>query len=107
MAKFMVLYSGGGGMEASEEEQQRIMAEWGAWYERMGESIMDGGDPFGASKNITGTGSIGDGPLGSTPATGYTIIAADSLDAAAQACADHPHISHGGQVQVFETIDMS
>jgi hypothetical protein len=40
------------------------------------------------------------------PATGYTLIEADSLDAAADLCADHPHIGHGGQVQVFTCIDM-
>ena len=32
---------------------------------------------------------------------------ADSLDAAAKACEDHPHISHGGQVQVYTCVDMS
>jgi len=107
MAKFAVIYSGGSGMGASPEEQQRIMGEWGAWYQKKGAAIVDGGDPFGPSKNISGGGVIADGPLGDTPATGYTIINADSLDAAASACADHPHLNHGGQVQVFETIDMS
>lgn len=106
MAKFVVIYSGGMGMSASEEEQQRIMGEWGAWYGKMGESIVDGGNPFGASKNIASAGAAAaDGP-GATPATGYTIINADSLDAATAACADHPHLNHGGQVQVFEAIDM-
>lgn len=106
MANYMVIYSGGGGMGASEEEQQQIMAEWGAWYGKMGERVVDGGAPFGASKNLTTNGSVSDGPLGDTPATGYTVISADSLEDAAQACADHPHLTHGGQVQVFETIDM-
>lgn len=106
MAKFVVLYSGGDGMGESEEVQQQIMAEWGAWYGKMGDSIADGGDPFGASKSLTGAGQMQDGPAG-TPATGYTIINADSLDAAAKACADHPHLHHGGQVHVFETIDMT
>lgn len=105
MANYVLIYTGGGGMGASEEEQQKIMAEWGVWYGKMGASIVDGGAPFGASKNLT-TDGVGDGPLGDTPATGYTVITADSLDAAAKACEDHPHVSHGGQVQVFETIDM-
>ena len=106
MAKFVVIYSGGSGMAATPEEQERIMAEWGAWYGKLGPAIIDGGNPFGASKSIPGAGAAAvDGP-GSTPATGYTIITADSLDAAAAACADHPHLSQGGQVQVFETIDM-
>ncbi|MEC7519855.1 MAG: hypothetical protein VYE22_08315 [Myxococcota bacterium] len=105
--KFMVIYSGGMGMAASEEEQQKIMAEWGAWYGKMGPSIVDGGNPFAQSKHLKATGKIQDGPLGDHPATGYTIITADSLDDAAKKCAEHPHLGHGGQVQIFETIDMS
>jgi hypothetical protein len=107
MAKFVLIYTGGGGMSAAPEERDQIMAAWGAWYGRMGSAIVDGGAPFGASKHLKTTGSVEDGPLGSAPATGYTIIDAESLDAAAAACAEHPHLSHGGQVQVFQYIDMS
>jgi len=39
-------------------------------------------------------------------ATGYTVISADSLDAAAAACSAHPQLNHGGQVGVFEYINM-
>lgn len=105
MSRYLLLYTGGGGMEADPEEQQKIMEEWGAWYGKLGEAVVDGGAPFGASKNLTGNG-VGDGPLGDTPATGYTVIEASSLDAAADASKDHPHLDHGGQVQVFECIDM-
>ncbi len=104
MANFVVLYSGGMGMAASEEEQQQIMAEWGAWYGKLGESIVDGGNPFGGSKSFTASG--GDAVDGTLGATGYTIIDADSLDAAAAACADHPHLNHGGQVHVYETFSV-
>ena len=106
MAKFVIIYSGGSGMAATPEERERIMGEWGAWYGRQGPAITDGGNAFGASRSIAGAGAAAaDGP-GTVPATGYTIIEADSLDAAAAACADHPHLRHGGQVSVFETIDM-
>lgn len=106
MAKYMLLYTGGMGMAASPEEQEKIMAEWGAWYGKMGEAVVDGGAPFGESKHLAGNG-VAEGPLGDTPATGYTVIEADSIDAAAAACEGHPHLSHGGQVQVFSCIDMS
>ena len=106
MAQYMVLYTGGMGMAADPETQQKIMAEWGAWYEKMGAAIVDGGAPFADSKHLAGNG-IQDGPLGDTPATGYTVINADSLDAAAKACEDHPHLNYEGQVQVFTCIDMS
>jgi hypothetical protein len=101
----MVIYTGGMGMAATPEEQQKIMAEWGAWYGKMGAAIVDGGNPFGDAKSLKGSG-IEDGPLGDMPATGYTVIDADSLDAAVAACVDHPHLNHGGQVQVFTCIDM-
>lgn len=106
MARFLLLYTGGMGMGASPEMQQKIMADWGAWYGKLGAAIVDGGAPFGEAKHLTGSGA-GDGALGERPATGYTVIEADSLDAAAAACADHPHVSHGGEVQVFTCIDMS
>lgn len=106
MAKYMVLYTGGMGMAATPEEQQRIMAEWGAWYEAMGTAIIDGGAPFADSKTIKGA-HIEDGPLWDNPATGYTVLEAESLDAAAAKCKDHPHLNHGGQVQVYTCIDMS
>lgn len=105
MGKYMVIYTGGGGMGASPEEQERIMGEWGMWYGQVGAAIVDGGSPFGDAKHLAGAG-VEDGPLGDMPATGYTIIEADSLEAAAAKCSDHPHIGHGGQVQVFTCIDM-
>ena len=106
MSKFVLVYSGGMGMAAEPELQQQIMADWGAWYGKVGASIVDGGAPFGESKHLTGEG-VGDGPLGDTPATGYTIVEADSLDGAAAMCEDHPHIKHGGQVTVYTWIDMT
>ncbi|MBW2255209.1 MAG: hypothetical protein JRI25_11495 [Deltaproteobacteria bacterium] len=105
MAKFVLIYTGGMGMDAAPEEKQKIMAEWGAWYGKMDASIVDGGAPFAASKRLEGNG-IEDGSLWDTPPTGYTVIAADSLDDAAAACEDHPHLNHGGQVQVIACIDI-
>lgn len=106
MAKFVLIYSGGGGMSASPEEREKIMGEWGAWYGKMGANIADGGAPFGQAKNVTADG-VGDGALGDTPATGYTIITADDIDGATAACDGHPHIKHGGAISVHEWIDMS
>jgi hypothetical protein len=105
MANYMVLYTGGMGMAASPEEQEKIRAEWGAWYGKLGATVVDGGAPFGDSKHLKGNG-VEDGSLHGNPATGYTVIEADSLDAAAAACADHPHLTHGGQVEIFTCIDM-
>ena len=104
MTNYVLVYTGGG-MPESEEESAKVMAAWGAWYGELGEAIVDGGNPFGASKNITSDG-VSDGPVGSPPATGYTVISADSLDDAVAKTKNHPHIGYGGQVSVFETFEM-
>ena len=104
MGKFIVLYIGGTYPE-NEEDTQKVMDAWGAWYGSMGEAIVDGGNPFGASKSVTEAGVV-DGPLGSHPATGYTAIAAESLDDAVAKVENHPHLSFGGSISVFEAIDM-
>lgn len=104
MTNFVLLYTGGG-MPEGEEEQAAVMAAWGAWYEKMGAAIVDGGNPFSASKSVTADG-VSDGAVSNPPATGYTVISADSLDDAVAHVGDHPHIKHGGQVSVYETFTM-
>ena len=104
MTNFVLIYTGGT-IPESEEEQAAVMAAWGAWYEGMGAAVVDGGNPFGASKSVTDSG-VGDGPVSSPPATGYTIISADSLDAAVAKVENHPHLKYGGQVSVYETFKM-
>ena len=104
MTNYVLIYTAGTVPE-SDEEMNAVMAAWGAWYEKMGASIVDGGNPFGHAKHV-GQDGTGDGPVSTPPAAGYTIISADSLDAAIDAVQDHPHISHGGQVSVYETFQM-
>lgn len=104
MTNFVLVYTGGG-MPESEAEGAKVMAAWGEWYGAMGDAIVDGGNPFGASKSVTADG-VSDGPVSSPAPTGYTIITADSLDDAAAKVSNHPHISYGGQVSVFETFQM-
>ena len=105
MTNYVLVYTGGGGMGASEEEQAAIMADWTAWYTKVGASLVDGGNPFGASKKITASG-VSDGAATSPAATGYTVISADSLDDAVAKSKEHPHVKHGGEVTVYETFQV-
>lgn len=104
MTNYVLIYTGGG-MPEGEAEQAQVMADWGAWYGEQGEAIVDGGNPFGGSKSVTANGTS-DGPVSSPAATGYTIISADSLEAAVKKVQNHPHIKHGGEVSVYETFEM-
>src|SRR6185436_12222882 len=105
MANFVLLYSGGS-MPATEAEQAAVLQAWGAWYERLGSAVVDGGNPFTpVAKSIASDGTVGDGPIG-TPASGYTIIAADSLNAAVDLAKGCPILQGGGQISVYETFSM-
>lgn len=105
MGRYALIYSGDQTI-SSREEQDAMLAEWEAWYAKMGEAIAEVGDPFGASMHIAAAGASpvqGDGGM---PASGYTVIDAASIDAAAAACADHPHLRRGGKVHIFAAIDL-
>ena len=102
MANFVLLYSGGG-MPETEEEQTAVMQAWMAWYGELGSAVVDAGNPFTAvAKRIASDGTVTDRPGGEGPA-GYSIIAADSLDAAVEMAKGCP-LPDGGEISVFETF---
>lgn len=99
MAKYTLVYRGGG-MAETEEEQQASMAAWGAWFGGLGNAVVDGGAPFAGSATLP----AGTEPL---PLTGYSIIEAVDLAAATSLASGCPVLAHGGTVDVCECIDLS
>lgn len=104
MAKYVFGYHGGG-MATTPEEQEASMEAWGRWYGEIGAVLMDGGAPFGASRTVAADGSISEGG-GANPLTGYTVVEASDLDAAAVLAKGCPILADGGTVEVAEAIDM-
>src|SRR5262245_12332082 len=105
MANFLLLYSGGS-MPATEAEQAAVLQAWGEWYGRLGSAVVDGGNPFTpVAKSVASDGTVSDGPVG-TPASGYTVISADSLDAAVNMAKACPVLQSGAQISVYETFNV-
>lgn len=105
MGKFVLLYTGGG-MPETEEEQAAVLAAWGAWYEGLGEAVADPGNPFSpAVKNIVSNGTVSDGPFG-TMSSGYSVLNADSLEAAVGMAKKCPMLEGNGQITIYEALDM-
>jgi hypothetical protein len=108
MTKFVVLYNSPISAEemmanATPEEAKAGMDAWMAWSQKNGDSIVDLGVPLGSSKHIDGD-SVSPG---STKASGYSIIQADSLDVATKMLGDHPHLqTPGGTIDVLECLAM-
>ena len=104
MSKFLFVYHGGG-MAATEEEQAKAMAAWGAWFGQLGSAVVDGGNPTGASVTVSAGGSSSQGG-GANPATGYSLIEASSLEDATEKAKGCPILASGGSVEVCETINV-
>ncbi len=104
MADFVFLYTGGG-MPETEAEGAKVMQAWNDWYAELGSAIKDGGNPFGAAKTVAADGSVREGTPG-PQGSGYTIVTADSLDAAAILAKGSPVLQGGGAVNVYEIVEM-
>ncbi|HYV15310.1 MAG TPA: YciI family protein [Conexibacter sp.] len=101
MAKYVYVYKGGK-MAETDEERQAAMAAWGAFLGGLGEAVVDAGNPFGASAEVTGDGAAG----ASSNLTGYSVVTAGSLGEATERAQDCPVLASGGSVEVYETLEV-
>ena len=107
MSKYLFLYRGPATpmSEFTPEQSEQQMRAWGEWMSRTGPAITDPGAPFGARTAVTGDGTAG------TPSdqNGYSIVEADSLDAARDLTKGHPFLSDGTgrfSIEIFELVPM-
>ncbi|HSW79173.1 MAG TPA: hypothetical protein VLG47_00155 [Candidatus Saccharimonadales bacterium] len=98
----MIYYNNGTRKNVSPEESK---AEWGAWFGKLGDKIVDAGNPFGSGGKAVEKSGIT--TIENYPATGYTIVKANSLDEAAELATDCPVLEEpDGAVRVYETLPM-
>jgi hypothetical protein len=101
MANYVLVYHGGG-MPETPEEGAKVMQAWDAWFHTLGDAVVDGGNPASATKTIAADGSVSDAPDGPS---GYSILKADSLDAAVELARGCPVLAGGASIQVVETFN--
>src|SRR5512140_1144969 len=102
MANYLLVYHGGGA-PSSPAEGEKVMKAWMDWFGGLGAAVVDGGNPAGPAKLVGSNGAITDG--GPSAITGYSVLAADSLDAAATLAKGCPILASGGTVEVVETFN--
>lgn len=103
MANYLLAYHGGK-MPESKEAQAEVMAAWTKWMQALGPALIDGGNPVGKASTIGGDGKVTSGG-GANPVSGYSIIAADGLDAAVKLAQGCPVLEGGATIEVCETFD--
>lgn len=101
MANYLLVYQGAG-MPATEAAQPEVVQAWTDWFTALGPAIVDHGNPASQTKHIGGDGSVRDEASGPT---GYSIIKADSIDAAVELAKGCPVLLGGNTVQVVKTFE--
>ncbi len=100
MGKYVYIYfTGKHDADAGNDE------EWGKWFGELGDKIIDPGNQFRHGGQAVHVGGVMD--VMGEPATGYTIVKADSMAEATELAKGCPLASREGMaVCVYEAIPM-
>jgi len=108
MTKFLLTYTAS--TSAAEQMQnsdpasaQAEMDAWTAWGKRCGAHLVDFGAQLGSAQTVSSAGvSPGTGNI-----TGYSLLEADSMDAAVALLDGHPYFADPGcAIDVHESLPM-
>ncbi len=102
MPNYVFAYHGGK-MPESPEEGAKHMAKWKAWVGGLGDAMVNPGTIMRKSKTVSTGGVSDDG--GSNPLLGFSIVKADSMDAALEMVKGCPHFELG-TIEVAEAMEM-
>jgi hypothetical protein len=92
------------------DDIQKILAAWGAWIDKFAKKglVTDPGDGLQETGRVVRTTGVTDGPFVEAKEIlgGYSIISADSYDAAVAVAKECPAVFHG-TVEVRELAGFS
>src|ERR1700755_2855372 len=105
MAQFMLLYRGDATPpdKMTAEQRHEVRVEWSDWVEKHRSALADVGSPLGHSVGVGGDGT----DQKATSLGGYSIVEADSLEAAKAFTDGHPFLVGAGAdfaVDIYEML---
>ncbi len=104
MTKFVFTYHNptppAGTPDMSPEDMQAEMGKWMAWSEKVGDGMVDFGNPLANGVQVTQEGTA----PSKRDVSGYTILEAADMDAALELAKTHPHLNMDGgcEIEVHE-----
>ena len=102
MAKYLLVYYGGK-METDPKLAEKTMATWMKWFADLGQAVVDAGAPTQPGKIVSKNGVKS---AGAKPVGGYSILQAESLNAAIKLAKGCPVLAVGGLVEVSPLVSM-
>jgi hypothetical protein len=101
MTSYILAYRGGKKF-ADESANVAHRARWGAWMRGLGEAMINPGTPLANAKTVSASGVSGGDP---NALTGYSIVRAESLDAALEIAKTCPFLEIG-TIEVAMLMEM-
>ncbi len=83
----------GGPMPETDDEMAHEMVRWGDWMNSLGGQPIGPGAPVVKSKTLSASGITYDGRA--YPVSGYSIVEAESIEAALAMIKSYPHLDSG------------
>ena len=103
MSQFMITYLGGD-RPASPEAGQLHMAKYREWLSSLGDSAVSPANPLKGTTTVNSDGSVTAG--GTTSMSGFTIVEAETMEAALEIAKACPFLDVGGSLEVSELMQM-
>jgi hypothetical protein len=103
MAQYIMTYLGGD-QPSSPEEGRQHFAKYKEWLVSLGDSAVSPANPFKDTRTVNSDGTVTTGST--TSMSGYTVIEADSMEAALEIAKACPFLDIGGSLEVSEIMQM-
>ncbi len=103
MAQYIITYLGGD-QPSNPEEGKQHFAKYNEWLSSLGDSAVSPANPLKDTSTVNSDGTVTTGST--TSMSGYTIIEAESMDAALSIAKACPFLDIGGSLEVSELMQM-
>jgi hypothetical protein len=103
MTQFVFVYLGGD-QPTSPEEASKHMSKYMEWLTSLGDSVVIPTIPLKDTNTVSPDGTVREG--GSSAMSGFTIIKAESMEAALSIARECPFLEIGGSLEVSEMMEM-
>ena len=103
MPQYIIVYIGGD-QPSSPEEGKQHFAKYMDWLSSLGDSAVSPANQLKNTTTVNSDGTVATG--GKTTMSGYTIIEAESMEAALSIAKACPFLDIGGSLEVSELAEM-
>jgi len=103
MPQYFITYLGGD-KPSSPEKGKQHMSKYRAWLSSLGDSAVSPANPLKNTRIVNSDGTVTAGST--TTMSGFTIIEADSMEAALSIAKSCPFLEIGGSLEVSELMQM-